>query len=181
MHIGARAAFTSVPNLTFTIGTASTANLAQFVSNPRNSTATYAVLSGGLPPGCSLSGSIVSWTGSGTAGSTPVQYRVSQFSRTNDSLSAATNIQAAPNQATITWTPPFLNDDGTPLVDLAGYKVYGSLNGGAFGLLQTVANSAATGTVVPGLAVGSWVFHVTAYDTEGFESVPSNTGSKVIT
>lgn len=180
LHVGARAYFSSVPNLNFVVGTAGSANLANFVTNPRNATATYAVSSGSLPPGCSLSGSIVSWTGSGNEGITNVVFSVSQFSRSNVSPQAAVTVSPQVNQATFTWTPPFLNDDGSPLVDLAGYRVYGSVNSGPFNMLQQVADPGATGTVVTGLTSGSWVFHVRAYDTEGFESVPSNTGSKVI-
>jgi hypothetical protein len=73
----------------------------------------------------------------------------------------------------ISWTPPTTNADGTPLTDLAGYKVYCGTSSRKYDRKKN------TGNVVkydlkPWLTDGYWYCAVTAYDTSGNESVYSN-------
>ncbi len=73
--------------------------------------------------------------------------------------------------ASLSWDPPILNQDGTPLLDLAGYKVYRGTQSGVYG---TVVNVGMTTSYVLNLSPGTYFFRVTAYDTLGNESVLSN-------
>src|ERR1700693_5634975 len=82
--------------------------------------------------------------------------------------------------ATLTWTAPTTNVDGTPLTDLAGYKVY-------FGTTSKIYSSTVNAGlnvgsppsyVVNNLSTGIYYFAVTAYDTTGLESAYSNESSK---
>ena len=82
--------------------------------------------------------------------------------------------------AVVTWTAPTQNVDGSPLTNLAGYKVrYGQ---SVSNLTQTVdiPNSGATTTRIEGLSVGTWYFTVAAYTNVGVESSPSDAASKTI-
>lgn len=99
------------------------------------------------------------------------------------------------NAATLTWEAPTTNADGSPLNDLAGYKIYSgttSRNDAGFTAYDDtldVGNSpicaiGGTGSlecthVMQGFAAGTTVyFTVTAYDVSNNESGFSNEGSK---
>jgi hypothetical protein len=76
-----------------------------------------------------------------------------------------------------------LNTDGSPLTDLAGYTVFYSHTPTVFGwdtLQVKLTDPAATRFVLQPLASGTWYFAVTAFNTQGVQSAPSNTGVKVI-
>jgi len=85
------------------------------------------------------------------------------------------------------WTAPTTNTDGSPLTDLASYKVYyepatGPCPGGAFFQVISPTTSPAPGTAVSfrlkGLTSGSLYFvSVTAVDLSGSESACSPTAS----
>lgn len=84
-------------------------------------------------------------------------------------------------QAMLTWTPPTQNTDGTPLTNLAGYRVnYGA---SAQQLVQAaqIANPAAVGHTISNLTPGTWYFGVRAYTSQGAESALSNIVSKAVT
>ncbi len=91
-------------------------------------------------------------------------------------LSAAT---VYAGEATLTWDPPTTNADGTPLTDLAGYKVYYGTESGNYSQSIDVGN--VTTYTVSGLTNGqTYYFAVTAYDTSGNESDYSNERAKTI-
>lgn len=78
--------------------------------------------------------------------------------------------------ATLSWTAPTTNTDGTPLTNLAGFKVYYGTSPGSYGAPINVGN--VTSYPVTGLGSGTYYFAVTAYDASGSESGFSNEGSK---
>lgn len=82
--------------------------------------------------------------------------------------------------ATVKWTTPTKNTDGSTLTDLAGFKVlYGS---SSTALTQTANVSGATSNswTSPDLAVGTWYFAAVAVTQSGIESSLSNIASKAI-
>lgn len=82
--------------------------------------------------------------------------------------------------ATVSWTPPAKNSDGSALTDLAGYRiVYGT---SASALTQTlqIANPGATSQTIGNLAAGTYYFAVKSYTSTGIESAPSQVVSKTI-
>lgn len=87
---------------------------------------------------------------------------------------------AASGTATLTWTPPVSNTDGSALTDLAGYNVYYGTSASAMSTEINVGNAGATSYTISGLGSGTWYFAVTAYTTSGLQSALSDTGSKVI-
>lgn len=82
--------------------------------------------------------------------------------------------------AILTWVPPTQNTDGSPLVDLAGYKVYWGPAQGNYPNSVTINNGGITGHTVNNLPQGRWYFVVTALSKSGKESAFSNVSTKVI-
>jgi hypothetical protein len=92
---------------------------------------------------------------------------------------SATVSVAVNGTATLTWVPPTLNTDGTPVTTLSGYHIYYGTNPSA--LTQSIAVSATTTSYeITGLSTGTWYFAVAADAADGSESAPSNVGSKTI-
>ncbi|MGD9676507.1 MAG: hypothetical protein AB7V19_07480 [Candidatus Bipolaricaulia bacterium] len=79
---------------------------------------------------------------------------------------------------TLNWIAPTQNVDGTPLTDLAGYRIYYGKTSGLYdGNLEVPVSSATSSPV--SLTLESelddfWYFAMTAYDTDGNESAYSN-------
>lgn len=88
--------------------------------------------------------------------------------------------RACPGMASLSWTPPTQNTDGTALTNLAGYRIhYGTSPTALISTIQ-IANAGVSAYTVSGLAPGTYYFAVRAYSSAGSESVHSNVGSKVV-
>jgi hypothetical protein len=93
----------------------------------------------------------------------------------------AVSVQAvATGSATVSWTPPTTNTDGSPLTNLAGYKVYWGTALGNYPNSVTLNGAGLTSYVVTNLTPGTWYFVATALNSNGVESTFSNVGSKTI-
>jgi hypothetical protein len=80
---------------------------------------------------------------------------------------------------TLSWTPPTTNADGTPLTDLAGYKLHSGTSSGNYTQNTDVGN--VTSYTVTNLSGGTtYYFTLTAYDTSGNQSGFSNEISRTI-
>jgi hypothetical protein len=80
------------------------------------------------------------------------------------------------------WDPPTENADGTPLDDLAGYRIYyGTASPLDRNTSPSVDAGFTTSYTVSGLDAGTYYFAATAYDSLGNESSLSEEVSKVIT
>ena len=89
-------------------------------------------------------------------------------------------LNTATGSATISWTPPTTNTDGSQLTDLAGYRiVYGSSQA-VMDQSVDVSNSGATSQTVSNLTSGTWYFGVVAVNGDGIESDVSNVATKTI-
>ncbi len=82
--------------------------------------------------------------------------------------------------ATLTWTTPVDNTNGSALTNLAGYHIYYGTSASGMSTVVDVASPGTTSYTVSNLASGTWYFAVNAYTTSGTESSLSNTGSKSI-
>jgi len=82
--------------------------------------------------------------------------------------------------ATLDWTPPTENSDGSTLTNLAGYTVYYGTS--PTNLTQTVkvTNPGLTAYTVTNLSSGTWYFSVASYSSSGVESVRTGTVSSTI-
>jgi hypothetical protein len=99
------------------------------------------------------------------------------------SLQAFTLTVTAPQPSTgsarISWTPPTERVDGSPLTDIAGYRIYYSRNASQLDQVQNVSNGV-TSFLIENLEQGTWYFAVTAYYSAGSESAKSAAVSKTI-
>jgi hypothetical protein len=86
----------------------------------------------------------------------------------------------ATGSATLSWLPPTENADGSPLTNLAGYKVYWGTAQGNYPNVVTLGNPGLSSYVVESLVPGTYYFVTTAYTSTGVESAYSNVASKTI-
>ena len=84
--------------------------------------------------------------------------------------------------ASVSWTAPTQNMDGTPLTNLAGYKLYwATTTAGVPSATPVVINSPTTLSYnVTGLAAGTWYFGAKASNSAGVDSNMSNLANKTI-
>lgn len=82
--------------------------------------------------------------------------------------------------ATLSWEAPTTRTDGSPLSDLAGYRIlYGRMSE-TYDYTIEVDNPGVSTYVVENLVPGTWYFALQAYDADGVESDPSNEVSRTI-
>jgi Putative Ig domain len=89
-------------------------------------------------------------------------------------------VVVATGSATVSWTPPTTNTDGSPLTNLAGYRVRWGPAAGNYPNSVTLNNAGLTSYVVGNLVPGTYYFVVTALNSTGAESQVSNMASKTI-
>ncbi len=89
-------------------------------------------------------------------------------------------VATAMGSATLTWTPPTRNTDGSTLTNLAGYKVYWGRTQGSYTNSVTVNNPGLATYVIDQLTSGRWYFAVSAMAVGGAESAKSNEANKLI-
>jgi hypothetical protein len=81
--------------------------------------------------------------------------------------------------ATLTWSAPATNSDGSQLTDLAGFKIYYGTKPGSYP--QAIDVGPVTRYQVTNLSMGTtYYFVITAYNQVGVESTPSNEKSKLV-
>jgi hypothetical protein len=83
-------------------------------------------------------------------------------------------------ETTLTWEPPTENEDGTPLTDLAGFKIFWGTTTGDYPNSADIPDPTATTYTVQNLTPGEWRFVATAYNEAGTESQYSNEAVKNI-
>ena len=88
--------------------------------------------------------------------------------------------QAVAGRATLSWLAPTQRVDGTPLTNLAGFRVYYGNSSSDLRYVIQVADPGARSRVIEDLTVGIWFFAATAYDDGGGESSRSSVASKTI-
>lgn len=84
--------------------------------------------------------------------------------------------------ARLSWTVPTIREDGSPLAlnELAGYRIrYGTVPDALISRVE-VNTADVTDYTINDLTAGTWYFSVSAYDSHGVESQPSNLGSTTI-
>ncbi len=76
------------------------------------------------------------------------------------------------NSLMLSWIPPTTNEDGTTLIDLAGFKLYYGIQSGQYSQVINVGDY--TTVEIGDLGTGTYYLAITAYDTYGNESRFSN-------
>lgn len=114
-----------------------------------------------------------------TATSSPI-YTVNLTGTSSGSGSSGGSGGTTTGAATLSWTPPTLNTNGTTLTNLAGYIVnYGTSAGNLTSSIK-LANPGLSSYVVESLSAGTYYFAVSAYTSSGTSSVLSKVVSKTI-
>jgi Putative Ig domain len=82
--------------------------------------------------------------------------------------------------AALSWTVPTENADGTPLTNLAGYRVYHGTSAAALSDVRHISRPDLTQYLFESLTSGTHYFAITALNASGVESALSGIGSKII-
>lgn len=89
-------------------------------------------------------------------------------------------VQNADGSITLSWTAPTLNEDGTALSDLDGYKIYYGTSSGSYPNEIRIDNPSVTTHVVENLTPDTYYFVATAFNTSDVESRFSGEATKVV-
>jgi hypothetical protein len=119
--------------------------------------------------------------GAGDAGVYNIVITVSDGKAKASDQARVAVVQAVAGRATLSWQAPSENLDGSPLTDLAGFRVYYGNSVNDLRYVIQVADPGARSHVIEDLTVGTWYFAATAYNRSGGESSPSDVASKKIT
>jgi hypothetical protein len=82
--------------------------------------------------------------------------------------------------ATLSWSAPTQNSDGSALVNLSGYRVYWGKESRNYANSQHITSPGVTTYVIENLSSGTYYFAVTAMSGSGLESGYSNEASKTM-
>lgn len=82
--------------------------------------------------------------------------------------------------ATLSWTPPTENSDGSSLTNLAGYRVHYGRSPTTLSQTVEITNSSLSTYVIENLSAGTWYFAVVAINSGGTTSIQSNVAAKTI-
>jgi hypothetical protein len=96
------------------------------------------------------------------------------------SIAVASANAPSTGSARLQWVAPTQTNEGTPLVGLAGFRVYYGLRQSQPDHVLEVTGATATEVTINGLGKGTWYFAVSAYTETGAESVRSNVVQKSI-
>lgn len=93
---------------------------------------------------------------------------------------ALTVNQVSLGAATVSWTPPTQNVDGSSLTNLAGYRILYGTRAGQYTQSLEVKNPGLTSLMVENLAPATYYFAVKVFTSSGAESDLSNAVAKVV-
>ena len=111
------------------------------------------------------------------AGQVPGDGRVGEVRRNGESAHGAVRAGAG-RSVELSWRAPTTDTAGSPLTDLAGFRVYLGTTPGVYSRVFEVRDPDARTFALEGLAAGrTYHVSVTAYDRAGEESHYSNEGS----
>ena len=129
-----------------------------------------------------LSAAFVAGCGGGS-GSPVVSAAPSPSAQGNQSGQAGPS-QPAPSQATgsvtLSWLPPTEKIDGTPLTNLAGYRIYWGPKRGHYTNSVTIDNPGLASFVIEQLAPARWYFVVAALTREAIEGERSDVVTQTV-
>jgi hypothetical protein len=89
-------------------------------------------------------------------------------------------LQSANGSVTLSWNPPSTNSDGSPLVDLAGFRIVYGQASRQYTQTIDIPTSGISSAVIENLVPATWYFAVKAYTQSGAESDLSNEAFKTI-
>lgn len=88
--------------------------------------------------------------------------------------------QTSMGSVTLSWQPPTTRVDGSPLENLAGYRIRYGTSSGNYPNVVAIQNGGVTSAVIGNLPPATYYFVIAAYDATGLESSNSSVASKTI-
>src|SRR5579863_9420023 len=88
--------------------------------------------------------------------------------------------QGTSGQATLSWTAPEENTDGSALTNLAGFRIYYGTSTDAMNTVIDIPSVGISTFVVDNLGSGTYYFSIRAYNSDGAESALSKIVSDII-
>lgn len=119
-------------------------------------------------------------TSSGTFGGITISVTDGTARAALPAFSITVTEAAATGYAKLSWTAPTTNTDGSPLTDLAGFRIYYGLLPDAPSKRLEIADPSIRSALIQGLSSGTWYFSISAYTYGGAESARTRPMSKTI-
>ena len=127
------------------------------------------------------SAAATSTTSTGTTGSSPqtsadAGTSTSGSSTTSGSTTSGSTPPSTPvagTSVTLGWVAPTENNNGSPITDLAGYKIHYGVTSQDYTKVVAVSNPSLSRYVLDSLESGTYFFAITAYNSKGIESTLS--------
>ncbi len=152
-------------------------------SDPDGNTLTYAIVN--RPAWATFSNS------SGRLSGTPGATDVATYGNVTISVSDGTATASLPSfsiavmgssngSATLSWTAPTMNTDGSPLTDLAGFRIHYGQASRQYSESVEIPSAGVTSVVIENLVPATWYFSVRAFTATGAESDLSSEAYKTI-
>ena len=88
-------------------------------------------------------------------------------------------VSVGQSSITLAWIPPTENEDGSPLTDLAGYRIRYGVQSGQYDKVIELNNPGLSAYLMDGLVPSAYHVVMTAYNARGVESAYSN--PKIVT
>jgi hypothetical protein len=88
--------------------------------------------------------------------------------------------QVSTGSVTVNWATPTQNTNGTPLVNLAGFRIYYGTSATNLNQSAQIANPGVTSYVLANLTPGAWYIALADYTANGTESSLSNIASTTV-
>jgi Calx-beta domain len=117
--------------------------------------------------------SIEGQAGFGNPSSATIQ--VSSTAASNSSSSGSSSSGTTTDSATLQWTAPTDNTDGSALTNLVGYNIYYGTSSSAMTNKIAINTVGITNYVIQNLQSGNWYFAMTAVNSSGVESALTST------
>lgn len=108
-----------------------------------------------------------------TAGSTTSGSTSGSTTTTGSTGSTTPTTPVASTSVTLGWVAPTQNSNGTPITDLAGYKIHYGTASENYTKVVAVSNPSISRYVMDSLESGTYFFAITAYNSKGIESTLS--------
>lgn len=141
-------------------------------SDPDGDTLTYSIVN--RPAWASFSTSTGRLSGTPTAAQvgtySNIRITVSDGEATDTLGPFSITVREVSRSATVSWTPPTTYVDGSPITNLAGFKIFYGQSLLAFTRSVTIPSPDITSAVIEELGPGTWYFAVKAYTTANVES-----------
>lgn len=138
-----------------------------------------------LPAWASLNADTGRLTGTPTAADVGtfgnIKISVSDGTATTSLVAFSITVTASgTGSATLSWTPPTENTDGSTLTDLASYRILYGRSAEQLDQSIDIGNPSISSYIVENLTAGAWYFAVVAVNSRGASSNPSNIASKTV-